>query len=320
MAPFLVEEPVDGIAVEVRAHRAGGPALATAEGVRLLRLLVRAAFDDHGLPVTVTGDSATDGQGRQYSLLTVMEAARAADLAGEDWGAVVTAEVAELVREVTGPSALERLPTEELLGRIHPLVVDAANLPVLEAAVHAPFVAPGFHEFLAVEAPQGMQTLSRADEERLGDPVGLRFQARNNLRGLLIERHEVVRDQDGTRFDVVSGSSMFTAGRMTYLDDLVDELTGLPLGPEGAVFAFPSRYELAFHAIRGRSLYPSLAALARWARTRYAEVPDGLSPHLHWWLPGEVIRLTDYQDGEYVLRIAHEFKAVLEGLETTPGR
>jgi hypothetical protein len=151
--------------------------------------------------------------------------------------------------------------------------------------------------------------------ETIGNPARLRARALQNLRAMPVERHEVIKEQDGARFDVLMGDSYFVASLVLILDQAAHRFTRQRLGRDGALVAMPFRHQLAFHPIRDLSVIPTLASMARFAAAGFDEAPGAVSASVYWWRPGSLVPLSR-RDPQGGLRVDAdpEFQVLLERL------
>lgn len=66
----------------------------------------------------------------------------------------------------------------------------------------------------------------------------------------------MVKDKDGSHFDVLTGGSYFIASLALVLDEVVRRYTKDAPAPDGILVTLPHRHQLAFHVIRDRSVAP----------------------------------------------------------------
>ncbi|ANW17551.1 hypothetical protein [Streptomyces clavuligerus] len=290
------------------------PYLSADEGARF-RSLVREAFAEQGLEVTVYADVVADSAGRRFGLTNLATLLHHDDRGSRCWPELVRHHVGTVLRTMAEPSALDTLSVEQIRSQLYPRVVGEDGFDPGKFGYARP-VAPGLHEILALDLPESVMMLTDDALQPLGDLRYLREQALYNLRGLPIEGHETVRGDGGTRFDVVLGESFYTASRVLTLGSVVRETTGAELTPDGALVAVPFRHQLAFHAIRDATVVPALNAMAAFAAAGYTDAPGAISPCVYWWREGRMTRLSDRDEAGQGLRITvdEEFQAVLERL------
>ncbi|MFP1624915.1 hypothetical protein ACLB9X_06835 [Streptomyces sp. 5K101] len=286
----------------------------TGEGARF-RGLVREAFAEQGLEVTVYTDMVSDSAGRQFGLGNLAAVCHNDERGPRAWPELVHQHVGMVLRTMEAPSALETLPREQIRAQLYPRVVGADGLDPKNFAYARP-LAPGLFEILALDLPESVMMLTDEALEPLGDLPYLRDQALYNLRGLPVEAHETVADDEGMRFEVVLGDSFYTASRVLALESVVRQVTGEELTADGALVAMPFRHQLAFHAIHDTGMIPALNGMAAFAATGYEDTPGAISPYVYWWRAGTLTQLSDRdEDGEGLrITVGEEFRALLERL------
>jgi hypothetical protein len=177
------------------------------------------------------------------------------------------------------------MPREQLLSRLYPRFIptDPQSRKVFG---YGPQSVPGLLEVLALDLPETVDMLTADSLSDLGDITALRDRAFQNLRAVRVAKHKVVRDKDGTHFDVLMGDSYFIASLALVLDEAVRRYTKDASAPDGILVALPHRHQLAFHVIRDRGVAPSLHAMAKFAAVGFEESPGALSPSVFWWQEG----------------------------------
>ncbi|MCP3820862.1 hypothetical protein NLX86_23025 [Streptomyces sp. A3M-1-3] len=290
----------------------------TDEGARF-RGYVREAFAEQGLEVTVYADMVKDSAGRQFGLGNLAAVCHNDDRGPRVWPEVAREHVGMVLRTMDAPSALDTLPAEQIRAQLYPRVIGSEGFNP-HAFGYARPLAPGLHEIIALDLPESVMMLTDEALEPLGEVRELRTRALDNLRELPVEGHEVVKNGEGMRFDVVVGDSFFTASRVLVLDDLVQRVTGRALGADGALVAMPFRHQLAFHAIRDVGVIQALNGMAGFAAAGYQDTPGAISPYVFWWRNGELTQLTDRDEGEDGDRdglrivVGEDFQELLERL------
>ncbi|MFC1411652.1 hypothetical protein ACEZCY_20565 [Streptacidiphilus sp. N1-12] len=282
----------------------------------LLRVQVRAAFAESGLEVTVFAAHVTDSAGRAFGLNNLAAVCHNDDRGLRAWPGLAREHVTKLLRSLDGPDVLQTLPREQLLAQLYPRLVPSDSLANPLSYCYGPPLTEGLVEVLALDLPETVQILPEHVVETIGSPAGLRARALQNLREMPVERHEVIKEQDGARIDVLMGDSYFVASLVLILDTAVQQFAGARLGPDGALVAMPFRHQLAFHAISDMTVIPSLNSMARFAATGFEEAPGAVSPSVYWWRPGApLVRLSE-KDGQGGLRVVveSEFQELLERL------
>ncbi|MEU6226556.1 hypothetical protein [Streptomyces sp. NPDC047042] len=269
--------------------------LSEAEGARL-RTLVREAFDQRGIEVTVEPGRVITHLGWRLGLDNIAAVCHNDSRGPRRWQALVDEHVDRVVRSLNGPQALKALPREQLLALLHPRFIpsDPARL---KAFGYGPPSVPGLLEVLALDLPQTVDMLTGDALSELGEMTALRDRAFQNLRAVRVDKHEVLRDKDGTRVHVLTGGSYFVASLALVLDEVVRRYDkDASAAPHGVLVALPHRHQLAFHVVRDAGVAPSLHALAGFAARGYEESPGALSPSVFWWHEGRFTQVAT-QDG-----------------------
>ncbi|MEV6654463.1 hypothetical protein [Streptomyces sp. NPDC051219] len=284
------------------------------EGARF-RGHVREAFAERGLEVTVYADMVKDSAGRQFGLGNLAAVCHNDDRGPRVWAEVAREHVGMVLRTMDAPSALDTLPAEQIRAQLYPRVIGSEGFNP-HAFDYARPLAPGLHEIIALDLPESVMMLTDEALEPIGEVRELRARALENLRELPVEGHEVVKNSEGMRFDVLVGDSFYTASRVLVLDDLVQRVTGRRLGADGALVAMPFRHQLAFHAIRDVGVIQALSGMAGFAAAGYQDTPGAISPYVYWWRNGELIQLSDRDEDGDGLRIVvgEDFQELLERL------
>ncbi|MFC7218410.1 hypothetical protein ACFQLX_09545 [Streptomyces polyrhachis] len=279
----------------------------------LFRRSVREAFAEHGLEVTLYAEHAVDDTGREFGLNNLAASCHHDERGVRLWPQLVRRHISVLLRTLDGPSALETMAPEQLLGRVYPRVVESA-LVERGPFDYARQLTPGLSEVLALDLPESVMLLNDEALDPLGGAAALRAQAVRNLRELPVEGHEAVDQGDGQRFHVVMGDSFFTASRVLLLDELVQRVTGRPLGPDGALVAMPFRHQLVFHPIEDIHVIPSLGGMARYAAAGHEDAVGPVSPHIYWWRGGLLTQLSEMAEGTVTVTVGVDLQQVLERL------
>ncbi|MFD0364475.1 hypothetical protein ACFQZZ_23800 [Nocardia sp. GCM10030253] len=286
--------------------------LSEGEGSRL-RATVYRAFAERGYEVTVFGTHVTDDSGNEFGLFNIAAACHNATAGPEVWSELIERHVELVLRSIDSTDERASMPTDELWSLLYPKMVgdDQLNTGGDEYS-YAPELSPGLHAALALDMPDSVHTLPWQSLTDIGDLEQVRARAMDNLRALPIDQHDVIEDEDGTQFDVVVGDSYLTASWALLLDELVAKVGGAPLGDDGALLAVPFRHLVAFHAIEGPRLIPSLNAMAGFAAAEYADQPGSISPYVFWWRRGRWTQLTRIDDEGLAIVVDEEFHEVLE--------
>ncbi len=171
-------------------------------------------------------------------------------------------------------------------------------------------VAPGLFEALVVDQPRSVHGVPAEVAASWGEPLAdLLALGRGQViaEGLLERQHL---DLGATTATLLEDTSPYTSGHLAWLPSYVD------VPDAGALVAVPTRHLLPAHPMldRERTLAAAQALLLNASRL-YDEGPGGISPHLYWWRPAELLLLPGSVDGERAeLRPPLEFVRVLESL------
>ncbi|MGQ4360272.1 hypothetical protein [Streptomyces sp. SAS_272] len=272
--------------------------LSEAEAARL-RVLVRDAFAERGIDVTVEPGRVATGSGWRSGLTNLAAVCHNDRRGPRRWPALVDQHVDRVVRSLNGPQALKALPHEQLLTRLHPRFIPGEPR-LLKAFGYGPPSVPGLLEVLALDLPETVDMLTADHLAGLGDLTALRERAFQNLRAVRVDR-ERVKDRSGARFDVLRGDSYFVASLALVLDEVVRRYGKDAPTPDGILVALPHRHRLAYHVIRDSDVVPSLNLMARFAARGHEESPGALSPAVFRWQDGEFTQVATSDDaGEHV--------------------
>lgn len=282
------------------------------EGARF-RAGVHAAFAEQGLEVTVGAEAVTDSAGRQFGLSNLAAVCHNDARGPRVWPELTRRHIGIMLRAMDGPSVLDTMPAEKFRAQLYPRLLPD-EMTASDGFDYARPLAEGLREVLALDLPESVMVLPRSSLEPFGDVAVLRARALENLRGLPVESHETIEQEEGARIDVVMGESMFTASLVLTLDELVPRITGRGLSTDGALVAVPFRHQLAFHAIRDRHVIAGLHTLAQFAAAGFEEGVGRITPDVYWWRAGSLTRLSTMDEGGIKVTVDGQFQAVLERL------
>ncbi|MFD8391088.1 hypothetical protein ACFV2N_18285 [Streptomyces sp. NPDC059680] len=204
-----------------------------------------------------------------------------------------------------GPQALRVLPHERLLAQLYPRFIPS-DPTLLKAFGYGPQSVPGLLEVLALDLPETVDMLTVDSLSNLGEISALRDRAFQNLRAVLVDKHKVVRDKDGSHVDVLMGGSYFIASLALVLDEVVLRYTKDAPAPDGILVALPHRHQLAFHVIRDRGVAPSLHTMARFAAVGFEQSPGPLSPSVFWWREGSFTQVATQDNTGLHIKLSRE--------------
>ena len=279
-----------------------------------LRSRVREAFAEQGLEVTMGPAHVTDSTGRRFGLANLAATCHHDRRGTRAWPLLVRDHVDKILRSVDGPDVLTTMPRERLLARLFPRIVGIDMAHLDGGYAYGPELTPDLLEVLALDLPETVQVLNERGLATLGEPAPLRVRALANLRRIPVKRHRTVTEDDGARFHVLEGESYFLPSLVLLLDEVAPVYEEAELGPEGALVAMPFRHQFAFHVITGRSVVPTLNAMARFAATGFAQSPGAVSPSVYWWRAGTLTRLTAAEGQTIRVDVDLDFQQLLERL------
>ncbi|MFD8718125.1 hypothetical protein ACFV2H_08930 [Streptomyces sp. NPDC059629] len=268
--------------------------LSEAEAARL-RVLVREAFAERGIEVTVEAGRVTTNPGWHFGLSNLAAVCHNDSRGPRSWRKLVDEHVGRVIRSMAGPEALRALPQEQLLAQLYPRFIPSEPR-LLKAFGYGPRSVPGLLEVLALDLPETVDMLTADSLSGLGEITALRDRAVQNLRAVRVDKHRVVRDQDGSHFDVLTGGSYFVASLALLLDEVARRYAKDTPAPHGILVALPHRHQLAFHVVSDGSVAPSLHAMARFAAAGFEQSPGALSPSVFWWHDGGFTQVATQDD------------------------
>lgn len=243
----------------------------------IFRRLVAQEFTQQGLAVAIADDHLTGADGRTFGLGNI--AAICAGVEPTEWKGLVAAHVSS----VLNPLDIAELSTNELLGRLHVRLTEAAQLPDQGFSYARP-VAPGLVETLAADLPETIATLTDTDLDGLGAPDHLFRLGRDRLRTLMLEDCEglTLPPHGPERVTVVLGPEFFTASLALLLPELTDHATNEADQGHGVFVAVPSRSKLFYRVVDGPDSVGSFLKMVSLALDGYRDDPSPISPHVYW--------------------------------------
>ncbi|KAB2811259.1 hypothetical protein F9L07_04955 [Pimelobacter simplex] len=299
-APVVPDEALPFLGVEDAQH---------------LRGLVRTAFAERGVEVSVHAGHVADDSGRQFGLWNVAASCHQDDRGRAAWPALVGTHVERVLASMDAPDPFADLSPEQAATRTYVRLYERDAIPRLDGFPHREF-APGLVEMLALDLPDTVAVYDDARAARLGGTDALRAHGLANLHRQPVEQLERLDLPDGGgAFQVLLGESVHTASRALLLPRLATELTGHESGRHGWLLCVPNRHQVAWHLVRDATVVPVVQAMARFAALGFGDAPGPLSPHLYWWDGGgyqQLSRLDD--DGALSIVVGPEFQLVLEEL------
>jgi hypothetical protein len=176
--------------------------------------------------------------------------------------------------------------------------------------------APGLRTVFALASPDGAEYVPDSLLERHGGAPALRTLALHNT--VTRERSDaclLVRSDPND--NLPRGAFFQLAGRSHFVASLALDLTrcgravGIQPGPDGLLFAVPSRNLLLIHAIRDESCQDSMNALAMRAVRAHRQAAGALSPDAFWWHDGRIEVISRYRDGRQTWSVPDELVRIL---------
>lgn len=151
------------------------------------------------------------------------------------------------------------------------------------------FLAEEFGDELAVvmvlDDGRRTRTIKPEDVERWGAGVG------DVVR--IASEHTLAEPVDATQYTHKSGALgvVLAAPKNVYgATHAVWPQTRVPVGERGALVAVPNRHVCFLHALTGEHVPDVLGWIEPWIAARHQNTGP-LSPHVHWWRPGRIVRL-----------------------------
>lgn len=284
------------------------------EDAQRVRALVRHAFADRGIEVTVYADHVVDDNGRQFGLWNVAAACHQEERGRAAWADVVDLHVGRVLDSMDAPDPFDGLTPDEARTRTYARLYERDGIPDLTGFPHREF-APGLVEMIALDLPEAVVVYNDERAAAFGGPDVLRQWGRESLRREPVERHERIDLPDGGWFDVLLGASVYTASRALLMPWLAAEVAGEEAGRHGWLLSVPNRQQVVWHLIRDITVLPSLQAMAGFAAAGFGDSPGPLSPHVYWWDGSGYQQLTRIDDdGALAIVVEADFQAVLEEL------
>jgi hypothetical protein len=284
--------------------------LTAAQGARL-RSLVRQAFAERGVEVTLFPDRVEAVGGGQYGLTNVAAACNATPT--KEWPAVVAWHVETVLRALAAPSIAE-LDDRTVLEHVFVRVMGASAFPDLSSFGYRRELGGDLVELLALDSEDSVSLLLDSDVERFGVD-SLRHAGLENLLGEPFGSCQQVEVEAGASFSCLLGDSVYTASRLLTMDDVLRRTTGTVTAPHGMLACVPNRHQLAFHVLGDASVLPVLPAMARFAVDGYSDGVGPVSPYLFWYRGGTLSQLSQVDpDGDLRIEVADDFAEVLQRL------
>lgn len=171
-------------------------------------------------------------------------------------------------------------------------------------------IAPGLFEALVADQPRSVHGVPAEVAARWGQPLAEllalgRAQVLDD--GLLTRQHL---DLGAASATLLEDFSPYTSGHLAWLSSYVD------VPAAGALVVVPTRHVILAHPMTEReSTLAAAHALLLNAARLYDLGPGGISPHLYWWRPAEMLLLPGTVEADRVeMRPPADFARALESL------
>jgi len=286
----------------------------TVDEARFLRSLVREAFANAGVEVTMHPGHVASDAGDEYGLWNLAAACHDDTRGRRAWPELVAEHVEKLLARA-GRDPFEGL-TEQAAARSTFVRLYRADDDLYANLDLGPqhLFAPGLVEMTALDLPESVVPYSAEAVERLGGADRLRRWGFENLRREPVEHLEEVETRGGA-FHVLAGASVHTASRALLMPSLAAGLTGHEAGNDGWLLSVPNRHEVLWHVLRDAAALPALQGMVGLTLARHEHAAGQLSPHVYWWSGDRYEQLTHVDDdGEVVVHVGPALAEVLERL------
>ncbi len=298
-----------------RAARREGPDEAltflTASQANQIRSLVRTAFAEQGVEVTMHADRAVDDSGRTFGLWNVAAACHGAGGREASWPTLVHEHVRRVLTDMDAPDPFDALTPEEAAARTYIRLYDEGMMDSWDAYPHRE-LAPGIIELLALDLPESALIYNRRQAERLGGYAALREAALRNVDAVPTGAPERIDCGRDGYYYVLEDASVYTAGKALLLADLAGRLTPEAPGDLGWLLSVPGRHLLAWHCVHDTRVLGAVEGLVRVAQL-FHQSTGPVSPHVFWTDGTTYHQLTRYEEGGKVsIEVGPEFQAVIE--------
>lgn len=275
---------------------------------REFRRLVASAFAKVGHDVTIHVDRVEDRGGTAFGLWNIAALCRGVDRS--EWEDLVDRHV----ESVTTPArALSDLTRDEVEAGLYLRLVAEDSVAEPEQLGYARPVAAGLLEVLAVDLPESVATLSKADVDPLGSLAELLERGRANLRGLLAGDVALgaVADARGS-FTAVTDRSFFTASLALVLPEAVERISGEIDQGRGILVAVPDRHQLLYRVIDAPSAASALREMFDTARWAFHQGSGPLSPNVYWVRSRRWAQVTSVDGGKPRVWLRGEFAGAIK--------
>jgi hypothetical protein len=280
------------------------------------RSLMRQAFAERGLEVSVFVDHMVSESGITFGLWNVAAMANSAGRTPAAWRPVVAQHLDKMMANVAAGDPFEGLSDDEVLDRVYARLWDPRSLPTkLEDYPHSEF-APGIVEVLGLALPRGVATFNRERVEQFGGWDRLRARGLENLVRRPLENVERIEPPTGGAFMVSHGESIYTASQALLMPHIAYAIEGSVDAGLGWLITMPNRHEFCWHLISDSNIVGTLAGMAWYAQWQSVESTGPLSPHVYWGTGDGYQQVTGYRpNGELRFHIGPELEGIIEGLD-----
>jgi hypothetical protein len=284
----------------------------------VVRGLVREAFAERGLEVSMHPDHARDADGREFGLWNVAATCHNDDRGEPGWAALVAQHLDRLLTRMDAPDPFTELTAKQVREHTYLRLYERGGLPAdLANYPHTEF-APGVLSLLAFDLPESVQVIGRGNVERFGGYQRLADAGIANLRQLPVEQYERMPLPGGGSFSVLLGESVFTASRALLMPQLARDLDAAPEGGQhGWLLSMPNRHQVCWHLLQDDGALSALSCMAVFTRHGFDGAAGPVSPHVYWWNGSSYTQLTHVDDnGDLTLQVTPELGDILEQLPT----
>ena len=215
----------------------------------------------------------------------------------------------------------------QLISQLKPYVAPPQLLPP-NVAAGAPEILPGMVMAVAVDMgtqvnfmPESVmiELLPKGEPDReTRGPLLTRQQAIDNLRKLPLPPVQTFRVKDRADGEVflLEQHDSFVAARVTFLNELIDKVSGGQPHPRGILVAIPRRRTLLLHILTGLGVLGALDAMGNTARGLFESSTESrLSPNVYYVAPdgsSEIVVFPDKEKGVIVQTVG-KLRDVLYG-------
>ena len=278
------------------------------------RRLVRAAFADLGLEVTVHADHVVDADGTGYGLGNLAASCHNAESGEAGWPEVIARHVRSITSAMRDASPFDTMTTPQLHALTYSRVIaEDALLSGMETFARP--VAPGLVEVLNLDLPTTVMFYT-ADHVTAHGPAEDLFRiGRVNLRDVEPDESHPLRHEGGTATALL-GDSMFIASTLVNLPEVVERETGSAPDPDsGVLVVVPNRHQLAFHLPHDETVIASVNLLIGFADAGFEDGVGPVSPDLYWWHHGRLERVSHHDPEKgIVVDVSADLQSLLEEL------